>query len=100
MPNKRTGDLHLDGTDLRILAELVENSKSSYVEIGKRLGLHPNVVAYRVNRMEESGIIREYTAHADFSKLVLSEQVFVSAYFPNCSPREYLLKQISDIHGT
>jgi DNA-binding Lrp family transcriptional regulator len=100
MLNKRIGDLHLDGTDLRILAELVENSKSSYVEIGRRLGLHPNVVAYRVNRMEESGIIREYTAHVDYSKLGLSEQVFVAANFPNSSPREDMLKQISDIPGT
>jgi len=92
--------LNLDGTDLRILAELVENSKSSYVEIGRRLGLHPNVVAYRVNRMEDSRIIRDYTAHIDFSKLGLSEQLFVAANFPNSTSREDLLKQITEIPGT
>lgn len=92
--------MNLDGTDLRILAELVENSKNSYVEIGRRLGLHPNVVAYRVNRMEEAGIIREYTAHVDFGKLGLSEQVFVAANFPNTISREDVLKQIAEIPGT
>jgi len=39
--------MNLDETDLKILAELAENSKSSYVEIGRKLGLHPNVVGYR-----------------------------------------------------
>jgi len=72
--------LNLDGTDLRILAELAENSKASFVEIGRKLGLHPNVVGYRVNRLEDSGIIREYTTLIDFSKLGLSEQVLLKAW--------------------
>ena len=92
--------MNLDGTDLRILAELVENSKQSFVETGRRLGLHPNVIAYRVNRMEESGIIREYTTLVDFSKLGLSEQVIVAANFPINSSREDILKQICEIPET
>jgi DNA-binding Lrp family transcriptional regulator len=92
--------LNLDGTDLRILAELAENSKASYVEIGRKLGLHPNVIGYRVNRLEDSGIIREYTTLIDYSKLGLSEQVLVAANFPSTSSREDLLKRISEIPGT
>ena len=86
--------MNLDGTDLKILAELVENSKQSYVEIGRKLGLHPNVIAYRVNRLEDAHIIREYTTLVDFSKLGLSEQVIVAANFPTTSSREDILKQI------
>src|SRR6266516_1823369 len=71
-------EVNLDGTDLRILAELVENSKQSYVEIGRKLALHPNVIAYRVNRLEDAHIIREYTTLIDFGKLGLSEQVIVA----------------------
>src|SRR2546427_10111823 len=100
MPNKRTSDLHLDGTDLRILAELAENSKSSYVEIGRKLGLHPNVIGYRVNRLEDSGIIKEYTTLIDYSKLGLSEQVLVAANFPSSSSRADIIKRISEIPGT
>jgi DNA-binding Lrp family transcriptional regulator len=92
--------MNLDGTDLRILAELAENSKASYVEIGRKLGLHPNVIGYRVNRLEDSGIIREYTTLIDYSKLGLSEQVLVAANFPSTSSREDLLKRISEIPGT
>jgi DNA-binding Lrp family transcriptional regulator len=92
--------MNLDGTDLRILAELVENSKQSYVEIGRKLGHHPNVIAYRINRLEEAHIIREYTTLVDFSKLGLSEQVIVAANFPTSTSREDILKQICDIPET
>lgn len=92
--------MNLDETDLKILAELAENSKSSYVEIGRKLGLHPNVVGYRVNRLEESRIIREYTTLIDFSKLGLSEQVLVAANFPSAGSRDDILKQVSEIPGT
>ncbi len=92
--------MNLDGTDLRILAELVENSKQSYVEIGRKLGHHPNVIAYRINRLEEAHIIREYTTLVDFSKLGLSEQVIVAANFPASISREDILKQICDIPET
>ena len=90
----------MDGTDFRILAELVENSKQSYVEIGRKLALHPNVIAYRVNRLEDQGIIREYTTLVDFSKLGLSEQVVVAANFPSDSSREEIMKQICEIPET
>ncbi len=92
--------MNLDGTDLKILAELVENSKQSYVEIGRKLGLHPNVIAYRINRLEDAHIIREYTTLVDFSKLGLSEQVIVAANFPANSSREDILKQICEIPET
>lgn len=92
--------MNLDGTDIRILAELAENSKASYVEIGRKLGLHPNVIGYRVNRLEDSGIIREYTTLIDFSKLGLSEQVLVAANFPSSGSREDILRKISEIPGT
>ena len=92
--------MNLDGTDLRILAELAENSKASYVEIGKKLGLHPNVIGYRVNRLEDSRIIREYTTLIDFSKLGLSEQVLVAANLPSTASRDDILKRISEIPGT
>jgi DNA-binding Lrp family transcriptional regulator len=92
--------MNLDNTDLRILAELVENSKQSYVEIGRKLGLHPNVIAYRINRLEDAHIIREYTTLVDFSKLGLSEQVIVAANFPTNSSREDILKQICEIPET
>jgi DNA-binding Lrp family transcriptional regulator len=89
-----------DSTDLKILAELVENAKSSFVDIGKRLDLHPNVVAYRVNKLERLGIIKDYTTRLDLEKLGLSEQVFVAASLPGNSEREKILEEIASMPQT
>jgi len=89
-----------DSTDLKILAELVENAKSSFVDIGRKLDLHPNVVAYRVSKLERLGIIKEYTAKLDLEKLGLSEQIFVAASLPGNSERERILQEIASMPQT
>jgi DNA-binding Lrp family transcriptional regulator len=89
-----------DSTDLKILAELVENAKSSFVDIGKRLDLHPNVIAYRVNKLERLGIIKDYTTRLDLEKLGLSEQIFVAASLPGNSERERILEEIASMPQT
>jgi len=85
----------VNSTDLKILAELVYNSKDTLANIGNRLGLHPNVVAYRINKLEGLGIIRDYTITLDLEKLGLTEQVYLGVTFPGHSERDTVLKKIS-----
>jgi len=90
----------VDLMDLKILAELVENAKTTNVDIGRRLQIHPNVVAYRINKMEHAGIIKEYTTVLDFDKLGLPEQVYVGASLPRNSERDDILTRIAEIPQT
>lgn len=90
----------IDVTDLKILAELVENAKTSNVEIGRKLRIHPNVIAYRINKLENTGIIKEYTTVLDFDKLGLTEQVYVGASLPKNSERDDILQQVAEIPQT
>jgi Lrp/AsnC family leucine-responsive transcriptional regulator len=90
----------IDATDYKILAELVDNSKSSFAEIGRKLSLHPNVVAYRVNKLERSGIIKDYTAYLDLEKLGLAEQILVGASFPRDVGRDDIIEKIAAIPQT
>lgn len=92
--------MNIDSTDLKILAEVVENAKASFVDIGRKLQLHPNVVAYRINKMERLGVIKEYTANLDLEKLGLGEQIYVGASFPGDSEREAVLEQIAAMPQT
>lgn len=84
----------VDFTDLEILSELVENSKTPLAKIGKKLNVHPNVIAYRIKKMKKQGIIKEYTVELDFEKLGLNEQVYIGLSLPSNSEREKILKQI------
>src|SRR5208283_1934956 len=80
--------------------ELVENAKYSFAEIGRKLSLHPNVVAYRVSKLERTGIITDYRAGLDLEKLGVAEQILVGASFPNDSERSAILEKITAIPQT
>ncbi|MCS7094856.1 MAG: Lrp/AsnC family transcriptional regulator [Thaumarchaeota archaeon] len=62
-------DVELDELDVTILKELIEDGRSSFREIAKKLNTSVGTVASRVKRMESMGVIRGYTALIDAEKL-------------------------------
>lgn len=61
--------LKLDLKDRKILFELDRNSRASYAEIGKAVGLSKQVVKFRVERMINTGIIENFHAMWNISML-------------------------------
>ncbi|MEM2897615.1 MAG: Lrp/AsnC family transcriptional regulator [Candidatus Bathyarchaeia archaeon] len=59
----------LNSIDIKILEELINNSRLSYREIARRTRLSVNTVANRIERMGEEGIIKGYTVMLDAEKL-------------------------------
>ena len=59
----------LDETGWRLLAELQENGRLSYKELGQRVGLSLPSVAERVRKMEEAGIITGYHAEVNLTRV-------------------------------
>jgi DNA-binding Lrp family transcriptional regulator len=50
----------LDVKDRKILYELDIDSRQSFSQLGKKVGLHKDVVAYRVKKLQEKGIIKNF----------------------------------------
>lgn len=61
----------LDETGWRLLAELQQNARLSYSELGQRVNLSAPAVADRMRRLEEAGIITGYRAEVNLGKLGL-----------------------------
>ncbi len=59
----------IDKKDRRILIELQRDSRASFSEIGKKVGLPKNVVAYRVKRLVDSGFLTLFCAVIDKKQL-------------------------------
>lgn len=59
----------LDEIDRKILSELMSDSRLSYREIAKRIGVSVGTVLTRTRRLEQTGIIKGYGAILDFEKL-------------------------------
>jgi Lrp/AsnC family transcriptional regulator, leucine-responsive regulatory protein len=61
--------IKIDSNDKKILHELDTNSRQSIQSIGRKVGLHKNVVLHRIKRLEEQNIIKNYFTVIDSSKL-------------------------------
>jgi len=59
----------LDDTDRKILLECIEDSRQSYREMARKIGVSPGTVVSRIRDMEEKGIIEKYSAKLNYEKL-------------------------------
>ncbi len=69
---------NLDKIDHRILRELQQDASLSNVELAQRVGLSPSPCLARVRALEKSGVIRQYVALADATRLGLGLNVFIN----------------------
>ena len=68
----------LDETDIEILELLANDSRRSFTAIGQQVGLSGPAVSSRVDRLQESGIIEEFTIKVDRSQLRAGVPILVT----------------------
>ncbi len=69
----------MDVKDKKILFELENNARLSNKVIGKRIGVKPDLVRYRINNLVEEGIIQKFLTFVNFAKLGYTDYgVFVN----------------------
>ena len=87
----------LDLKDRKILYELDIDSRQSFSKLSKKVGLHKDVVAYRVKKLQEKGIINNFVACINNYKLGYTPIKFYFTY-QNITPKikqeiiDYLVK--------
>ncbi len=88
---------NVDLKDRRILYELDKNSRESFTQIGKKVGLHKNVVNYRIKRMQDKGIITDFYTVIDTFKLGYNSLRFYIVY-QNITPsiREEIINHFKE----
>ncbi len=67
----------LDETDINILQLLREDSRLSFREIGKRIGVSTGTVSERVKNMLEAGVIKRFTTAVDPSLMGMDVPIFL-----------------------
>lgn len=67
----------VDTLDSKIIESLKVNSRTSFVEIGKQIGLSPSSVRERVQKLEDTEVIKGYTIQLNTKKLGFGLEVFI-----------------------
>jgi len=90
----------LDDKDLAILRLLQQNARSTVREIAARVHLSPTPVHDRIKRMEEEGVIRQYAALVDHTKVGKGLMVicYVSLKEHNKQSGARFIKTIQNLH--
>src|SRR6201996_4501086 len=60
-----------DNYGRKLLDELRRDARASFADLGRRIGLSASATAERLRRVEDAGLIREYTAEIDREALGL-----------------------------
>jgi Lrp/AsnC family leucine-responsive transcriptional regulator len=71
----------LDFTDRRILDALAEDARRSASEVGRIVGLSPPAAKRRIERLEQTGLIRGYTTVLDHQLLDAHIEAFIELRF-------------------
>jgi Lrp/AsnC family leucine-responsive transcriptional regulator len=71
--------IELDEISLEILSRLQKNSRESFSEIGRIVGLSAPAVAERIKKMEEAGVIKNYSIGIDHNKMGFGILAFMLA---------------------
>ncbi len=59
----------LDEIDKKILIELLKDSRRSYRELAKAIGISAATVINHIQRLEQAGVITDYTVLIDFERI-------------------------------
>lgn len=87
----------LDDLDHQILDMLIDNTRTPFTDIAKKLLISAGTVHVRVKKMEDAGIIRGSSLTLDYYKLGYSFIAYVGVFLQNTSQTKFVLERINEI---
>jgi len=87
----------LDEVDHQILDMLIENTRTPFTDIAKKLLISAGTVHVRVKKMEEAGIIIGSSLTLDYGKLGYSFIAYVGVFINKTSQTTFVLERIAEI---
>ena len=87
----------IDETDHNILDMLIENTRTPFTDIAKKLKISAGTVHVRVKKMEEAGIITGSSLRLDYKKLGYSFIAYVGVFLNKTSQTQFVLERINEI---
>ncbi|HLS31012.1 MAG TPA: Lrp/AsnC ligand binding domain-containing protein [Flavobacteriaceae bacterium] len=87
----------LDKLDHQILDILIDDTRTAFTDIAKRLDISAGTVHVRVRKMEEAGIITGSTLNLNYKKLGYTFVAYVGIYLKKTSQTKFVIQRIGEI---
>jgi DNA-binding Lrp family transcriptional regulator len=88
--------ISLDSLDWEILKALQENSRQTYSEVGRQLGVAHSTVYDRIRKMEKSGLIKRWTVELDLEKIGVNYVTACMTVYTDPKESENVAKAMSE----
>ncbi len=88
--------ISLDSLDWKILKALQENSKQTYSEVGRQLGVAHSTVYDRIRKMEKNGVIKKWTVDVDLEKIGMNYITARMTVYTDPKETENVAKELSE----
>jgi len=88
--------ISLDSLDWKILKALEENSKQTYSEVGRQLGVAHSTVYDRIRKMEKNGVIKKWTIDIDHKKIGMNYVTARMTVYTDPKESENVAKALSE----
>lgn len=82
--------MQLDNIDFQILRHLSENSRIQWKVLGEHIHMSGQAVGNRIRRMEEEGVIKNYSIIVDEMKMGNAYTVFIIAYMKTSNHSSFI----------
>ncbi len=87
----------IDEIDKQILDVLIENTRTPFTDIAKKLGMSAGTVHVRVKKMEDAGIIQGSSLTVDYDKLGYTFIAYIGVFLEKTSMTQFVLERINNI---
>jgi len=95
----------IDHIDFEILTLLKENSRIQWKEIGQKIHMTGQAVGNRIRRLEDMGVIEQYTIAINRAKLLQPITAFITFFVKTANHKAFheffqVEEAISEVHRT
>ena len=87
----------IDNIDRGILNELMEDAKTPYTEIAKKLIVSAGTIHVRMKKMEQAGIVKKSRLNIDYELLNYDLTAFLGIYLEKGSNYKIVINQLNQI---
>ncbi len=89
--------IQLDTTDKAILKRLLQNARVSYVQLGKELNISNTMIHKRINKLKQSGFLRNATFTVDITALGYTTEAYTRVKVSSPMVIKAVIKKLKSI---